>query len=221
MGLSKGFDVEMGFHHKWSDLIMAGVSSVSYSVLVNGAPSGFIKPSRGICQRDPLSPYLFLLCTKGFSVLLRNVAHHRDLHGVSCSQNGPSITHLLFADDSLLFCIASLSECHIIKEILQAYELASRQKINSDKSSIFFSTNTPQSLREEIKRFFNANSNVPLEKYLGLPPIIGRGKKQAFEDIKSKVQSKLCGWKGGSHKILGPSHSDICHELLPSPFGSV
>ena len=37
---------------------------------------------------------------------------------------------------------------------------------------------------------------MPLEKYLGLPPIIGKGKKQAFEDIKSKVQSKLCGWKG-------------------------
>ena len=133
---------------------------------------------------------------KVFSVLLRNVAHHRDLHGVSCSQNGPSITYLLFADDSLLFCNASLSECHIIKEFLQAYELASRLKINNNKSSIFFSTNTPQSLREEIKRFFNANSNVPLEKYLGLPPIIGKGKKQAYEDIKSKVQSKLCGWKG-------------------------
>ena len=176
----KDLMLKIGFHHKWVDLIMAGVSSVSYSVLVNGAPSGFIKPSRGICQRDPLSPYLFLLCTKGFSVLLRNVAHHRDLHVVICSQNGPSITYLLFADDSLLFCNGSLSECHIIKEILQAYELASRQKINNDKSSIFFSTNTPQSLWEEIKRFFNANSNMPLEKYLGLPPIIGRGKKQSL-----------------------------------------
>ena len=168
--------LKMGFHPKWVDMIMAGVTLVSYSMLLNGAPSSFIKPSRGIRQGDPLSPYLFLLCTEGFSALLRNTAHHRDLHGVCCSQNGPSITHLLFADDILLFFNASLSECHIIKEIFHVYELASGQKINSDKSSIFFSTNTLQSL-QEIKCFFNANSNVPLEKYLGLPPIIGKGKK--------------------------------------------
>ena len=187
--------LKMGFHPKWVNMIMAGVTLVSYSILLNGAPSSFIKPSKGIRQGDPLSPYLFLLCTEGFSALLRNAAHHRDLHGVCCSQNGPSITHLLFADDILLFFNASLSKCHIIKEFFHVYELASGQKINSDKSSIFFSTNTLQSL-QEIKYFFNANSNVPLEKYLGLPPIIGKGKKQAFEDIKSKVQSKLCGWKG-------------------------
>ena len=192
----KALMLKMGFHQRWVDLIMVGISIVSYSVLVNGAPSGFIKPSRGIRQGDLLSPYLFLLFPEGFLTLLRYAAHHSDIHGVSCSRNGPSITYLLFANDSLLYCKASLSKCHIIMEILQTYEIASGQKINSDKSSIFFSSNTPQSLRQEIKRFFNANSNEPLEKYLGLLPIIGRGKKQAFEDIKSRVQSKLEGWKG-------------------------
>ena len=113
-------------------------------------------------------------------------------------------------------------------EILQVYEIASGQKINSDKSSNFFSSNTPQSLREEIKRFFNANSNEPLEKYLGLPPIIGRGKKQAFEDIKSRVQSKLKGWKG---KLLSQAGREVliksvaqaipvyAMNCFPLPFG--
>ncbi|XP_075649856.1 uncharacterized protein LOC142620360 [Castanea sativa] len=96
-------------------------------------------------------------------------------------------------------------------EILQAYEIAFGQKINSDKSFTFFSSNTPHPLREEIKQFFNANSNVPLEKYLGLPPIIGRGKKQAFEDIKSKVQSKLEGWKG---KLLSQAGREILIKLV-------
>lgn len=41
----------------------------------------------------------------------------------------------------------------------------------------------------------NATSNVALEKYLRLPLIIGRGKKQAFVEIKTRIQSKLCGWK--------------------------
>ena len=94
--------LKMGFHPKWVDMIMAGVTLVSYSVLLNGAPSSFIKPSRGIRQGDPLSPYLFLLCTEGFLALLRNAAHHRDLHGVCCFQNGPSIAHLLFANVSLM-----------------------------------------------------------------------------------------------------------------------
>ena len=124
--------LKMGFHPKWVDLIKARVLSISYSMLVNGVPSGFINSSRGIRQGDLLSPYLFLLCIEGFLTLLRNAAHHRDLHGVSISRNGPQITHLLFADDNLLFCNVSLSECCIIKEILHAYELASGQKINCD-----------------------------------------------------------------------------------------
>lgn len=99
-------------------------------------------------------------------------------------------------DDSLLFGNASISECRTIKEIIHTYELASGQKINCVKTSIFFSTNTPLSLREEIRLFLNATANEPLEKYLGLPPIIGRGEKQAFADIKNIIQSKLWGWKG-------------------------
>ena len=77
----KGIMLKMGFYQRWVDLIMAGIMSTSYSVLVNGVPSGFIKPSRGIRQGDPLSPYIFLLCSEGFFALLRNAVQQRLLHG--------------------------------------------------------------------------------------------------------------------------------------------
>ena len=74
---------------------MAGISSVSYSIIVNGEASGFIKPSRGIRQGDPLSPYLFLHCSEVFSALIRNLVQTNRLHGVSISRGTPMITYLL------------------------------------------------------------------------------------------------------------------------------
>ena len=130
---------------------------------------------------------LFLLCSEGFSALIRNSIQTNRLHGVSISRGAPMITHLLFADDSLLFCKASIAECQTIKEILSSYELASGQKVNYDKTAIFFSKNTPMDMREEIRLYLNATSDEPIEKYLGLPPIIGRGKKQAFTEVKLRI----------------------------------
>jgi len=60
--------MKLGFHQKWIDWIKEFISTVSYSLLVNGAPSGFIKPSRGIRQGDPLSPYIFIICLQLLSI---------------------------------------------------------------------------------------------------------------------------------------------------------
>ena len=61
---------KMGFVVKWIRLIMLCVTSISYSILVNGEPKRMIIPSRGIRQGDPLSPFLFLLCTEGLHGLI-------------------------------------------------------------------------------------------------------------------------------------------------------
>ena len=73
----------------------------------NGKAYGNITPYRGIRQGDPLSPYLFLLCAEG------------QIHGVSICRRAPSISHLLFADDSLLFCHANQEEVQVISKVLQ------------------------------------------------------------------------------------------------------
>lgn len=95
--------MNMGFHTKLVLLIMQCVKSASFLVLVNGEPKGRILPSCGIRQGDPLSPYLFFLCTEGLVSLLRKVASSPNLRGISVCKGAPTINHLLFADGSLIF----------------------------------------------------------------------------------------------------------------------
>ena len=106
--------LKMGFENSWVSMIMECVHTVSYSILINGEPRGFFHPTRGLRQGDPISPYLFLLCAEGLNALLMKATISKSIHNISISCGGPKITHLFFADDSVLFCRASLQECHAV-----------------------------------------------------------------------------------------------------------
>ncbi|XP_027067692.1 uncharacterized mitochondrial protein AtMg01250-like [Coffea arabica] len=112
---------KMGFCSTWINWIMECVSTVSFSFNINGEPKGYVIPSRGIRQGDPLSPYLFLLISEGFLNLLAQAERNKRLTGMKISRHGPSITHLFFADDSLIFCKADKTQAEAVMGILKTY----------------------------------------------------------------------------------------------------
>ena len=142
--------VKIGFPAGWIERVMSCVTTPSFSILVNGKPYCMIQPSRGIRQGDPISPYLFLLCVEGLTALLNKAESEGRIKGVSICRGAPKITNLMFADDSLLFCQATRAVGETIANILQTYEKASRQRINLEKSSAYFSSNTPERHKDQI-----------------------------------------------------------------------
>ena len=80
-------------------------------------------------------------------------------------------------------------------EILKQYEAASGQQVNTDKSSVFFSHNISFTMKEEVMDILGHMQHTRHGKYLGLPSLIGKSKKQVFVEIKEKVGKKLSGWK--------------------------
>ena len=127
---------------------------------------------------------------------MEKAVQERQIKGVSICRRAPKLTNLLFADDSLLFCQATHSEVIVIMEILQLYAGASSQSINLEKSSVYFSGNTPLEHKQIIVSTLGVTEVVRFDSYLGLPTLIGNGEYQTFSLLKDRVWKKLQGWKG-------------------------
>ena len=133
---------KLGFNDKFTTLLLLCVTPVSYSILVNVEPKGLIKPSRSIRQGDPLSLFLFLICIKGLHNLIYQAASLGDIHRFTLSKRSPSLTHPLYANDSLLFYKSIVEEVQNVLEVLKVYEEGLGQQINCTKTNVFlFSVN--------------------------------------------------------------------------------
>lgn len=139
---------------------------------------------KGTPARDPISPYLFLICAKGLSSMLKQEEAQGHIKRISVCRGAPRISHLLFADDSIVFCRATMEESNRVMNILEDYERDSGQKLNKEKTSLFFSKNTNREVQDHVKQQFGAQIVRHHEKCLGLPLLVGKGKRKAFNWIK-------------------------------------
>jgi exonuclease III len=193
----------MNFPLTMVNTIMKCVTTVSFSILINGIPTKPFCPQRGLRQGDPLSPYLFILCADVFSALISKAQSNKLIHGIKIVPRAPEITHLLFADDSLLFCRANEAEANQIKSIINTYQLASGQLVNYNKSEILFSKKVQSETKDEITKILPMTVVDHFNKYLGQPTHIGRSKPQVFNFIQDRVWKKLKGWKEKNLSFAG------------------
>ena len=109
---------KMGFAPMWIDIIMTCVTTASFTVKLNGGLFRCFLHSRGLQRGDPLSPYLFHFFVEGLSALLRKAQVDNQIKGVSFGGTGPRITHLLFADNSIVFLEGTEDSMRALGDIL-------------------------------------------------------------------------------------------------------
>ncbi|KAF5471784.1 hypothetical protein F2P56_008554 [Juglans regia] len=148
-------------------------------------------PSRGLRQRDPLSPYLFILCAEALTSLLNQAEACGNLTPVSIGRGPINMNHFFFADDSLLFYQAKHEEIKCVLNIFELYEKGSGQVLNKDKFAIFFSKNTAQITQQQILQLAGAQSTSSFERYPGLPALVGRKKIASFHSLIDKTWTRV------------------------------
>jgi len=163
-------------------------------VLVNGSPAVEFNPQKGLQQGDPLSPFLFNVAAEGLNVLLSRAEELGLVRGAIIGPNDLVVSHLQFADDTILFCEANWSELIIIKRILRCFEIISGLKINFQKSAACGVGILTQLVKDFVDRLNCSYQNLPLV-YLGLPLGTNPRQKSTWKPILDKIKVRLAGWK--------------------------
>ena len=182
----------MGFGSKWLGWMWSCLSSTKFSILVNGVPTGFFPSSKGLCQGDHLSSYLFVLEMEVLDALIRRAVAGGYLSGCSIQgdrRHNLKISHLFFVDDTIVFCEANKEHLTHLSWILLWFEVASGLRINLDKSEII-----PVGVVEEIEEMaveLGCRVGSLLSQYLGLP--LGAPNKAPFvwDGVEEKVRRRL------------------------------
>lgn len=132
----------------------------------NGQPENIFKPSRGIRQVDPLSPYLFILVRELLSLLIQRQVSLQNWSPIPIATTGPFISHTLFKNDVFLFVEASLLNAQTIHSVITDFASHIGLHINLLKSKIYFSDNCDPNLYSDISSILCINQTSNLDNYL-------------------------------------------------------
>nr|CAN74005.1 hypothetical protein VITISV_006236 [Vitis vinifera] len=187
---------KMGFGEKWADWIRWCISTASFSVLINGPPTGFFRSTRGLRQGDPLSPYLFVLGIEALSSLINKALREGFLTGCRIrgrGGNGIQVSHLLFADDTLVFCEDSQEQMTFLSWLLLWFEAISGLCINLNKSEIL-----PMGRVENVEILaaeLGCKVGSLPSTYLGFPLGAPHKSVVVWDGVEERMWKKLALWK--------------------------
>ncbi|KAG7588721.1 Reverse transcriptase domain [Arabidopsis suecica] len=176
------------------------ISTASFSVSVNGSTGGFFKSTKGLRQGDPLSPYLFVLAMEVFSNLLKSRFDAGYIH-YHPKTSDLSISHLMFADDVMVFFDGGSSSLHGISETLDDFASWSGLQVNKDKTTLYLAgTDSLEALA--IARYGFPLGTLPV-RYLGLPLMSRKLKISEYEPLMEKVAKRFRSWAVKSLSFAG------------------
>ncbi|XP_024640465.1 uncharacterized protein [Medicago truncatula] len=114
---------KMGFSVLWRKWIKECIGTTTASVLVNGSPTDEFPLKRGLRQGDPLSPFLFLLAAEGFNILMKSMSANQFFHGYKVGSDATTVvSHLQFADDTLIIAEKSWANVRAMRAVLMLFE---------------------------------------------------------------------------------------------------
>ncbi|KAF7807126.1 putative ribonuclease H protein At1g65750 family [Senna tora] len=185
----------MRFPVHWRKLIMECISTSTLRIRINGDYSGWFHPTAGLRQGDPLSPYLFVLCTNVLSSYLVQAEQLKHIQGPKLGRHVLPLNHLMYADDLLIFFKANQETCANVDLLLSIFGQASGLFMNKDKSEIKFSPNASANQKNHLLSIINCKGTDSLGKYLGAFIDGPKPDRQNAELIIDHLQQKLSGWK--------------------------
>ncbi|GAU27943.1 hypothetical protein TSUD_146580 [Trifolium subterraneum] len=186
---------KMSFPVLWRKWIKECVCTATASVLVNGSQTDEFPLERGLRQGDPLSPFLFLLAAEGLNVLMQAMVENNIFSGYNVRmQNTVSVSHLQFADDTLLLGTKSWANVRALRAVLVLFETMSGLKMNFNKSMLVRANISVSWLQAPASALRCRVGNIPF-LYLGLP-IGGDQRRLSFwKPVLTRIRNRLSGWK--------------------------
>ncbi|KAK3206960.1 hypothetical protein Dsin_021006 [Dipteronia sinensis] len=213
---------DMGFGERWRMWIRWCISTPKMSVLVNGSPTAQFILERGLRQGDPLSPFLFNIISEGLSCLFKKAVVLGLMKGVVFGSDAIHITHLQFADVTIIFLEPRVEYLMNTRRILRCFELATGLRINFYKSCVVNVRKGGNNDSVWADCFGCNKADLPIS-YLGFPLGARPLAKTFWNPLMSRLEKRLASWKKkflnkGGRMVLIKSVLSSIHTYYLSVF---